>query len=64
MLKEIALTGVYVAPIVIYLLLTLPLFLVCRWLLGRLGVLGFVWHPSLFEVALFVTLLSLMVSLR
>ncbi|MGE5514511.1 MAG: DUF1656 domain-containing protein [Bacteroidota bacterium] len=64
MLKEIDLTGVYVAPIILYLLLATPLFLACRWLLARTGVLSFVWHPALFELALFGLILSLIVSLR
>ena len=38
MLKEIALTGVYVAPIVIYLLLTLPLIGLNAWLERRYAV--------------------------
>ncbi|HTH17652.1 MAG TPA: DUF1656 domain-containing protein [Magnetospirillum sp.] len=64
MFKEIDLTGVYVAPIILYLLLATPLFLACRWGLARLGVLSFVWHPALFEIALFALILALVVSLR
>ena len=58
MLKEIDLAGVYVTPIMIYGLFTIPLFLVCRRVLARLGVLAFVWHPALFEIALFVIILA------
>lgn len=64
MYKEIDLTGVYVAPIILYLLIATPIFLACRWLLARFGVLSFVWHPALFEIALFCLILSLVVSLR
>jgi hypothetical protein len=61
MLKEVDLAGVYVAPIVVYLLLATPIFLVCRWVLARLGVLAFVWHPALFEIALFGLILAILV---
>ena len=64
MLREIDLTGIYVAPIVLYLLLAILVFLPCRWALARLGVLSFVWHPALFEIALFGVILSIVVSLR
>jgi hypothetical protein len=64
MLREIDLTGIYVAPIVLYLMLATLVFLPCRWLLARLGVLSFVWYPALFEIALFGVILSLVVSLR
>jgi hypothetical protein len=64
MLKEIDLTGIYVAPIVLYLMLATPAFLFCRWMLARLGVLSFVWHPALFEIALFGVILSAVVALR
>jgi len=55
MLKEIDLTGIYVAPIVLYLMLATPAFLFCRWMLARLGVLSF---------ALFGVILSAVVALR
>jgi hypothetical protein len=64
MLKEIDLTGIYVSPIVLYLILATPAFLLCRWILARLGVLSFVWHPALFEIALFGVILSAVVALR
>jgi hypothetical protein len=63
MLKEVNLGGAYVAPIVLYLLLATPIFLVCRWGLARLGVLAFVWHPALFEIALFGVILAALVPL-
>lgn len=63
MISEIDIRGVYVAPIVLYGVLALVPFLLCRYLLARLGVIGFVWHPSLFDVALYVSILSLLVIL-
>jgi uncharacterized membrane protein (DUF106 family) len=50
-----------VAPIVVYAVVTIPLFLILRWVLGHLGVLRTVWHPALFELAVYVTLLSLLI---
>jgi hypothetical protein len=61
MLSEVDVGGIYVAPIVIYVVVTIPLFLICRWGLGHLGVLRNIWHPALFELALYVTLLSLLI---
>jgi len=64
MLKEIDLTGLYVAPIILYMLISTPIFLVIRLFLSRVGVLSFVWHPALFEIALFGIILAIVVSLR
>ena len=64
MQSEIDLFGVYVAPIVVEGVLGLGLFLLCRLLLGRLGLLHRLWHPALFEVALFLSIVSLLVLLR
>jgi hypothetical protein len=61
MMHEAALLGVLFAPIVLYALIALVIFTLLRMLLGRLGVLRFLWHPALFEVALYVSILSLLV---
>ena len=61
MLSEVDVGGVYVAPIVVYAVATIPLFLIFRWVLGHLGVLRNIWHPALFELAVYVTLLSLLI---
>jgi hypothetical protein len=61
MLSEVDLGGIYVAPIVVYGIATIPLFLILRWVLGHLGVLLHIWHPPLFELAVYVTLLSLLI---
>ena len=45
-------------------LLALAIFALCRSVLGRLGVLGRIWHPALFEVCLFLSIVSLLVLLR
>jgi hypothetical protein len=61
MLSEVDLGGIYVAPIVVYGIAAIPLFLVFRWVLGHLGVLRHIWHPALFQLAVYVTLLSLLI---
>lgn len=64
MLSEINIAGVYLAPIVVEGLVGLAIFLLCRFLLGRFGLLHRLWHPALFEVALFLSIVSLLVLLR
>jgi hypothetical protein len=64
MLAEINIGGVYLAPIVVEALLALAIFALCRVVLGRLGVLSRIWHPALFEVCLFLSIVSLLVLLR
>jgi protein AaeX len=61
MLSEIDVGGIYVAPIVVYAVAAIPLFLILRLVLGRLGILRNIWRPALFELAAYVTLLSLLI---
>ncbi|HEY1410699.1 MAG TPA: DUF1656 domain-containing protein [Rhodopila sp.] len=61
MLREVDVGGIYVAPIVIYGVVAIPLFVICRWGLGHAGVLRAIWHPALFELAVYVALLSLLI---
>ncbi len=62
MITEVAIGGVFLAPIVVYLVATAAIFVVCRFLLGVTGLLQRTWHPALFEVALFIAILSLLVK--
>ena len=61
MIAELDIFGVLVAPIVAYALLTIPVMLVLRWVLARLGFFRLIWHPALFEVSLYLIILSLFV---
>jgi hypothetical protein len=61
MLSEVNIGGIYMAPIVVYVAAAIPPFLICRWALGHLGILRKVWHPALFELAVYLTLLSLLI---
>jgi hypothetical protein len=60
MLSEVDVGGIYVAPIAVYAVSAIPLFLILRSALGHLGVLRNIWHPALFELAVYVTLLSVL----
>lgn len=62
MIKEISLGGVYLPPLFGYLAGTTLAWFALRYLLARLGVYRFVWHPPLFNAALYVILLSAFVS--
>jgi protein AaeX len=61
MLSEADVGGIYVAPFMIYVATTVPVFLLLRAILARTGVLRWVWHPALFEFALSLSILSLLV---
>jgi len=61
MIAEIDIFGVLVAPITAYALLALAAMLVVRWVLARLGFFRLIWHPALFEVSLYLIILSLFV---
>ncbi|MDZ5648744.1 DUF1656 domain-containing protein [Nitrospirillum sp. BR 11828] len=62
-MAELDVAGIFMAPIVGYGAVTLLLFLILRGLLARLGFWRIVWHPALFEAALFSILLSGLVLL-
>lgn len=61
MIHEIKIAGMLIAPIAGYGLAALLMFLPCRFVLGRTGLLPVIWHPALFEVALFVSILCLLI---
>lgn len=62
MIKEISLDGVYLPPLLGYLAATAVGWYVLRYLLARFGVYRVIWHPPLFNAALFVILLSAAVA--
>ena len=58
MIGEVSLYGVYIPSLM---LLVLPALLAARgtsWLLARVGFYRWIWHPALFDVALFLILLG------
>jgi len=61
MLSEVAIAGIYLPPFFIYACVAVPLFLGLRSLLARSGLLLRVWHPALFEFAISLCLISIMI---
>ena len=63
MLSEAQFDGVLFAPIVLYALAALPITLLVRMVMWRIGLMRLIWHIALFEVALYLCVLSLLVLL-
>ena len=61
MIKEINLGGILLPPLMGYALAASLLWLVLRFGLTRASFYRFVWHPPLFNTALYVILLSIIV---
>lgn len=63
MFSEAQIDSVLFAPIVLYCVLGAVIFVPVRFLLGRIRVFSLVWHPALFEVALYVIITGAVVFL-
>ncbi|EHH69509.1 DUF1656 domain-containing protein [Gluconobacter morbifer] len=62
MLAEVDLFGVFVAPpFRFYAVAAVVVTLVLRSVLWRTGALGWFWHVALFEIALYVCVLCLLI---
>lgn len=59
MLKEINIFGIFVSPFVGYLALALLIFYPFRLLFDRFAIQRWVWHRPLFDISVFVIILSL-----
>jgi hypothetical protein len=59
MLKEINIEGIYFAPFAGYLVVALLLFIPLRMLFDRWAMQRWVWHRPLFDISIFVIILSL-----
>ena len=59
MLKEINIEGVYISPFVGYLVVALLIFIPVRMYFDRVAIQRYVWHRPLFDVSVFVIILSL-----
>jgi hypothetical protein len=55
------LTSIDLAPIIGIGVIALPLLLACRAFLARSAGPRHVWHPAVFEAALYMTILSIVV---
>ena len=58
---EVDVFGVYVAPIVPMMIAALVVTLALRWLAVTVGLFRWIWHPALFEVSVYVIVLSAIV---
>lgn len=63
MIREINLDGVFLPPLAGYFFGTALAWYALRYLLQQAGAYRFIWHPPLFNTALFVILLSSFVAL-
>lgn len=61
MLSEFSLGGIYLPPFFVYACATLPIYLGVRSVLARSGMLRWVWHPGLFEFAISLCLVSMLI---
>jgi len=59
MLKEIDLEGIYLAPFAGYLFVALLIFIPLRMLFDRWAIQRWVWHRPLFDISIFIIILSL-----
>jgi hypothetical protein len=59
MLKEINLYGIFIAPFVGYLVAALLIFIPVRILFDRYEIQRWVWHRQLFDISVFIIILSL-----
>jgi len=59
MLKEINLDGIFIAPFAGYLVAAILIFIPVRMLLDRYAIQRWVWHRSLFDMSVFIIILSL-----
>ena len=63
MIGELNIDGVFIAPLAVWALVALGVNLVLRRVLMQLGLYRMVWHPALFDTALFVILWALVAAL-
>jgi hypothetical protein len=63
MIKEIDLAGLYLSPMLGYLLVAFVLTGLLRFVLGRIGAYRWIWHPALFDLSLLVIILTALVAL-
>jgi hypothetical protein len=63
MFTEAQVAGILFAPVVLYCLLAAAIFVPLRFLLGRLRIFSAVWHPALFELALYLIITGAVIYL-
>ena len=63
MIPEVDIAGVFLSTLVPTALLSLFLTWLARKLLGRFGAYRHIWHPALFDAALFLILWAVVIAL-
>ena len=63
MIGESDINGVFISAVLVSALIALGLSFVIRRLLALIGAYRFIWHPALFDTALFVILWAVVVAL-
>jgi hypothetical protein len=58
---DVNIMGIYFVSLFIYMMLAIPLFVLLRRVLFRVGFYRFVWHANLFEVALYTVIVCWLV---
>ena len=61
--SEVNILGVYIAPISVMIVAAWLLMIPVRWATARAGLLRHVWHPALFDFAIYMIVLSSIVLL-
>jgi protein AaeX len=59
MLKEVNIFGIFVSPFAAYLFVALVIFIPLRYLFDRWAIQRWVWHRPLFDISVFIIILSL-----
>ncbi|MBY0445108.1 MAG: DUF1656 domain-containing protein [Burkholderiales bacterium] len=62
-MMEIELFGLFMPQLLVLSVLTFLPYWLSRWILQRIGFYQWVWHPALFDTALFVVLLGILNTL-
>ncbi|AMC34999.1 DUF1656 domain-containing protein [Iodobacter arcticus] len=62
-MMEIELFGLFMPQLLVLSILAFLPYWLTRWVFQRLGVYHWVWHPALFDTALYVILLGLINTL-
>jgi hypothetical protein len=63
MFTEVQFAGIFFAPIVVYCAIGVALISIIRFVLGRTGIFSLVWHPALFELALYMIITGAVIYL-
>lgn len=60
MTGEVSLYGIFIPSLLLMALLALMLSSAFSWLLARAGFYRLVWHPALFDLAMFIVVLAVL----